>query len=310
MNEMMKKHSATALMALLLLATAFSPPASAQLGTQTSPRLDYSDSSLSGIEMDDAESTFSQHGILPDHPLYFMKRFAESIQVLLAPGPEEKARLHLAFAKTRLAEARKMIEIGKTSAASQAVEDFNREIDAVKRAEESDDDAPAIAEETKDVLEKSKVVLQIALDEAPEAARPALEQALSNAAEREAHVTGVMTRWRERKRDAISGDKPRKLIEGAEKDSDVCAQVITPARNPETREIEEFPTPCDVPDGWERINHTMTEDTEPADNVQQAAQGRTKTTVAPQVPPANPVQEQAPSIAGAVIQNTELSTPV
>lgn len=34
---------------------------------------------------------------------------------------------------------------------------------------------------------------------------------------------------------------------------DFCIQVITPARNPETGEIHEFPTPCDVPDGWEEI---------------------------------------------------------
>lgn len=43
-----------------------------------------------------------------------------------------------------------------------------------------------------------------------------------------------------------------------EEESDVddavfCIQVITPARNPETGEIQEFPTPCDVPEGWEEI---------------------------------------------------------
>jgi hypothetical protein len=32
-----------------------------------------------------------------------------------------------------------------------------------------------------------------------------------------------------------------------------CAQVITPARNPSTDECQEFPTPCDVPDGWETV---------------------------------------------------------
>jgi hypothetical protein len=29
-----------------------------------------------------------------------------------------------------------------------------------------------------------------------------------------------------------------------------CVQVIQPARNPKTGEVREFPTPCDVPDGW------------------------------------------------------------
>lgn len=32
-----------------------------------------------------------------------------------------------------------------------------------------------------------------------------------------------------------------------------CIQVITPARNPKTGEIRDFPTPCDVPAVWEKI---------------------------------------------------------
>lgn len=34
---------------------------------------------------------------------------------------------------------------------------------------------------------------------------------------------------------------------------EVCIQVITPARNPDTGEVRDFPTPCDVPTGWEPI---------------------------------------------------------
>ncbi len=30
----------------------------------------------------------------------------------------------------------------------------------------------------------------------------------------------------------------------------VCIQVITPAQNQTTGEIKDFPTPCDVPEGW------------------------------------------------------------
>jgi len=41
--------------------------------------------------------------------------------------------------------------------------------------------------------------------------------------------------------------------EAGRKDDQICAQVITPAQNSETGEIREFPTPCDVPDGWEAL---------------------------------------------------------
>lgn len=34
---------------------------------------------------------------------------------------------------------------------------------------------------------------------------------------------------------------------------EICIQVITPARNPQTGEIRDFPTPCDVPEGWVKI---------------------------------------------------------
>lgn len=33
-----------------------------------------------------------------------------------------------------------------------------------------------------------------------------------------------------------------------------CIQVIQPAKNPNTGETREFPTPCDVPEGWEKVN--------------------------------------------------------
>src|SRR3989344_1385716 len=33
-----------------------------------------------------------------------------------------------------------------------------------------------------------------------------------------------------------------------------CIQVITPARNAQTGEVRDFPTPCDVPEGWSRLS--------------------------------------------------------
>jgi hypothetical protein len=36
-------------------------------------------------------------------------------------------------------------------------------------------------------------------------------------------------------------------------DDKVCIQVITGARNPQTGEVRDFPTPCDVPAGWVKI---------------------------------------------------------
>ena len=47
---------------------------------------------------------------------------------------------------------------------------------------------------------------------------------------------------------------PAPVIDDSKGDDVVCIQVITPARNKKTGEVHEFPTPCDVPEGWEKIN--------------------------------------------------------
>lgn len=41
---------------------------------------------------------------------------------------------------------------------------------------------------------------------------------------------------------------------GQRDDGQICIQVITRAKNPKTGEIKDFPTPCDVPEGWEVVS--------------------------------------------------------
>ena len=51
---------------------------------------------------------------------------------------------------------------------------------------------------------------------------------------------------------------PQKAAEvPIQENEEQCAQVVTPARNPETGDIREFPTPCDVPDSWELIQNDV-----------------------------------------------------
>jgi hypothetical protein len=42
-------------------------------------------------------------------------------------------------------------------------------------------------------------------------------------------------------------------------EGEYCAKIITPAINPETGEIQEFPTTCSVPEGWELIENDIPE---------------------------------------------------
>ncbi|OGZ33265.1 MAG: hypothetical protein A2174_03195 [Candidatus Portnoybacteria bacterium RBG_13_41_18] len=50
------------------------------------------------------------------------------------------------------------------------------------------------------------------------------------------------------KKDAIN-----KLFGEKNPEGEICIHVITPAKNLTTGECREFPTPCDVPDDWEKV---------------------------------------------------------
>jgi len=56
-----------------------------------------------------------------------------------------------------------------------------------------------------------------------------------------------------------------------EEEGEVCIQIIAYAANPETGECEEFPTPCDVPEGWESCSPTEANTEEPAESADKPA---------------------------------------
>lgn len=52
--------------------------------------------------------------------------------------------------------------------------------------------------------------------------------------------------------DNMTGTIPNKQHSESNKDNDrMCIQVITTAKNAKTGEVRDFPTPCDVPEGWD-----------------------------------------------------------
>lgn len=52
---------------------------------------------------------------------------------------------------------------------------------------------------------------------------------------------------------AFISPSPSSAISPIDSKKQFCAQVITPAKNQKTGECKEFPTPCDVPEGWEKV---------------------------------------------------------
>ncbi len=149
---------------------------SAQLGEQSFPELNFTDSVLTDAELDAAEAEFSSHGLLPGHPLYFLKTVREKASLLVELEKEKKAKLHLKIARKRLAEARALADRNMTRQAKESITRFEDEV----RLSAEGNLSNASATESREMLGKSSIVLGLLLDRLPEEARPAVERALNS----------------------------------------------------------------------------------------------------------------------------------
>ncbi len=143
-------------------------PAYAQLGGQSFGNVNFQDDNISEAEIQMANSDFGNPGMLPDNPLYFFKRFGEGVKLAFAFDENTKAKLHLEFARTRLAEAKAMAEQNKNITASFASE-FEKELSQLNLT----------SEEVQTVLEKSKIVLAGVLEKVPEREKPMIDDVLN-----------------------------------------------------------------------------------------------------------------------------------
>ncbi|MBI2574934.1 hypothetical protein HYV82_03545 [Candidatus Woesearchaeota archaeon] len=155
--------------------------ASAQLGEQSFAKLNFTDSTLTDAEIDSAETAFSDPGLLPGHPLYFLKAAKEKVQLLVEFDREKKASLHLRMAGKRLAEARALADRNMTGKAKESVMRFESEV-------ELSDEGNGSVRERQEMLGKSGIMLQLLLDRLPEEAKPAIEKALNRSIETKVRI--------------------------------------------------------------------------------------------------------------------------
>ncbi|MGM0439459.1 MAG: DUF5667 domain-containing protein, partial [Patescibacteria group bacterium] len=91
-------------------------------------------------------------GMLPDHPLYFVKRGAESVGTFFSFGDEAKANRHLELSEKRLAEIKALAEKEDGSElAEKVLERYQEQMDkAIERAEK----AKEKGKDTDEVMER------------------------------------------------------------------------------------------------------------------------------------------------------------
>lgn len=121
-------------------------------------------------------------GMLPDHPMYFMKSVSESIGTAFTFGKVNEAERALELSEKRLAEARALAADGKSDEAENAVERYQAELDrALTKAEQAranGDDADEVLTDVSEATSRHQEVLAEVYQKVPEQARPGIERAM------------------------------------------------------------------------------------------------------------------------------------
>ncbi|HDJ96816.1 MAG TPA: hypothetical protein ENG45_01955 [Candidatus Aenigmarchaeota archaeon] len=122
-------------------------------------------------------------GIMPDSPLYVFKKLFEKLDLFLTFEEVAKAEKHLKYAEVRLAEAREMIEKGKTEYVDELLEEYE---DNLEMANQIAKVAQKLGKNVSKVVELVAIATTMHLDvlegvyeKVPEQAKPAIEKAMN-----------------------------------------------------------------------------------------------------------------------------------
>ncbi len=113
-------------------------------------------------------------GLTPESPFYFLDRFGEFIQELLAFDTEGKARLQIKFAGERISEIKMILETVGTEAKGLGVAESRLKVHVaeaatiIEEAMDKGEDVSAFAKEIHDNLEVQRNALEQALEEQEE----------------------------------------------------------------------------------------------------------------------------------------------
>ena len=148
------------------------------------------------------EEQLPDPGILPDSPLYGLKKAAEAVGTFFTFGQEKKAERMLQLAEKRLAEAEAVGKEGKKTAADKAIKGYQK---AIENAQIHARNAERKAEVLEKVAEKTSKHLSI-LDKIKDKVPEQVKEAITKAKEASMNEQKKALR-------ALSEDKPEKAAE-------------------------------------------------------------------------------------------------
>lgn len=137
---------------------------------------------LKEIEIKEVDYYLAYPGILPDHPLYWLKMARDRILLLLTNDPLQKFDRLLLYADKRLGAAKVLIEgnqpaLGVTTAtkAEKYLERSLKEFNKLRQAEKA---IPELEDRFEKALLKHAEVIEKLLEKIPDQTKPALENSL------------------------------------------------------------------------------------------------------------------------------------
>jgi len=132
----------------------------------------------------DLQEELIEPGLLPNHPLYFLKSISERLGNLFAFGQINRAQRAMALAEKRLAEANALMAQGETELAQQIMnqhqEQFSHAFTFAQKAKEAGQNTDEVMAKIAENTLRHQAVLFRVYEQAPEEAKGAIEQAMEN----------------------------------------------------------------------------------------------------------------------------------
>ncbi len=123
-------------------------------------------------------------GLLPGHPLYFLKSVSEGLGNLFAFGENNQAKRAMVLAEKRLSEAQALMAQGEIELAEQAInryqEQFSHAFSFAQRAKEKGKNTDEVMAKIAENTLRHQAVLSRVYEQVPEEAKGAIEKAMEN----------------------------------------------------------------------------------------------------------------------------------
>ncbi len=186
--------------------------------------------------------------MLPNQFGYEFGRFLENARLFFTFSVESRIDYRINLAEKRMVEIHKSIEKNLTENLERVSKDYNKTLGRINNeiGELRGREITNLNRRISNMTRKHLLVLERNLNKVSEQGKEKILTAI-NASE-ESYIKsggGDLKRLRDIRKEIGGGEK---------RGGRLCAQVITPAMNPETGECRDFPNPCVVPENWEKVS--------------------------------------------------------